>query len=84
MANKSKNRKTVIKFCMLEDQKVCDNCLECNVCDINPKKICDNCAKCIDSEVDYKIIEIDEILIEKDLKKKLRLVDEKKSNPGKA
>lgn len=64
---------------MLEDEKVCDNCLECNTCDLDPGKICDNCAKCIDTDIDYKVIEIDDIIIEKDLKRKLAIVDKKKN-----
>lgn len=71
------------KFCMLEDEKVCDNCLECNTCDLDPGKICDNCAQCIDSDIDYKVIEIDDIIIEKDLKRKLAIVDKKKTEKNK-
>lgn len=62
------------KYCMLEDNKICDDCCECNICDIDKKKICDNCAKCIDSDNPYKVI-IDEIILEDDLKKKLLMLD---------
>ena len=36
------------KMCILEDNKVCDNCGDCNKCDLDPNKICDNCGKCLD------------------------------------
>lgn len=68
------------KQCMLEDDKVCDNCCECNICDLDNKKMCDNCAKCIDYSTDYKSIEIDEIILATDLKRKLQLVDYKRNN----
>lgn len=68
------------KHCMLEDNKICDNCCECNICDIDKRKICDNCAKCIDSDAYYKKIEIDDIILETDLRKKLRMVDSRRIN----
>jgi hypothetical protein len=58
---------------MLEENKVCDNCLECNQCDLNPGKICDNCAKCIDNEAVY---EIDDTIMIEELKRKFRLIEE--------
>lgn len=68
------------KDCMLEDNKVCDNCCECNICDLDKKKLCDNCAKCINTDVYYKKIEIDDIILETDLRKKLRMVDSRREN----
>ncbi len=75
------------KMCMLEENKVCDNCLECNICDLDSNKICDNCAKCIEPGVDYRSILIDNIIDEIEfnenksngpkLKKKLRLIETK-------
>jgi len=67
---------------MLEENKICDNCLECNFCDLYPGKICDNCAECIDDEdVAYRAIEIEDVIFNEELKKKLRLkfksIDEK-------
>ena len=35
------------KKCILEENKICDNCCECFVCELDPTKICDNCAKCL-------------------------------------
>ncbi|MDD4237083.1 MAG: hypothetical protein PHT62_00810 [Desulfotomaculaceae bacterium] len=47
--------------CILEDNKICDNCCECFVCDLDPGRICDNCAKCLELP-DFKTIIIDDIL----------------------
>jgi len=47
-----------IKMCMLEDNKVCDGCGECDRCDLDPEKICDNCMKCMGESVDYRAITI--------------------------
>lgn len=35
-------------MCVLEDNKYCNDCGECDRCDIDPSKICDNCGKCLD------------------------------------
>ena len=51
-----------IKYCLLDDTKVCDNCGECSVCDLDPNKICDNCMKCLQTGADYNAVEIDEII----------------------
>lgn len=48
--------------CILEENKICDNCCECFVCDLDPDKICDNCAKCLKIP-DFKAILIDDILM---------------------
>lgn len=50
------------RMCVLEDNKVCDDCGQCNMCDLDPSKVCDNCMKCINTGADYKAIEIDEII----------------------
>ncbi|MBQ8108686.1 MAG: hypothetical protein IJ124_00805 [Clostridia bacterium] len=50
------------KYCVLNEDKVCDDCGECNVCDLDPNKICDNCMKCLNTGADYRAIEIDEIV----------------------
>lgn len=50
------------KKCILEEDKVCDNCCECFVCDLNPTKSCDNCAKCLEL-ADFNAIEISDILL---------------------
>ncbi len=58
-----------MKYCVLDEEKWCDDCGECNRCDLNPDKLCDNCGKCIEETMDYKEILIDEILREKDYSK---------------
>lgn len=49
-------------FCVMEDDKICDRCGECEMCDLNPEKVCDNCGKCIESDKEFEVIEIDEII----------------------
>lgn len=51
-----------MKYCVLDETKLCDDCGECNVCDLDPNKICDNCMKCLKSGADYNAVEIDEIV----------------------
>ena len=52
----------MIKYCLLDETKICDDCGECNVCDLDPNKTCDNCMKCLNTGADYNAIEIDEII----------------------
>jgi len=47
-------------FCILED-KECTRCCECEICDLDNNKICDNCGKCIESDSDYRALEVDRI-----------------------
>jgi len=49
------------KDCFLYD-RVCIDCGECDICDLDPSKICDNCCQCIETDADYAVIEIDEIV----------------------
>lgn len=49
------------KMCVLDENKLCDDCGECQRCDLDPNKICDNCMKCVNSGADYSAIEIDEV-----------------------
>ncbi|MEG2721087.1 MAG: hypothetical protein RR914_07140 [Oscillospiraceae bacterium] len=53
------------KDCVLYDRK-CNDCGECDVCDLNPFKKCDNCGKCIDTNQEYQEIKIDGIILNKD------------------
>jgi len=46
--------------CILDEEKECDNCMECEICDLDPNKICDNCGKCLDIK-DYATIKIEKI-----------------------
>ena len=50
------------RMCVLEDDKICNNCGQCNMCDLDPTKVCDNCMKCVKSDADFNAIEIDEII----------------------
>ncbi|MCK4258339.1 MAG: hypothetical protein KAX49_05140 [Halanaerobiales bacterium] len=53
-----------MKRCVLEE-RFCNNCGECDICDLDPIKICDNCMKCINSDSEYKVIEIDKIVMDR-------------------
>lgn len=48
--------------CVLEDRS-CTECGECDQCELDPKKICDNCCKCIDSDAEFRAIEIEDIIL---------------------
>ena len=48
-------------MCVLDDEKICDDCGECDVCDLDPLKMCDNCGKCLDIK-DVATIKIDGIV----------------------
>lgn len=50
------------RVCVLDDNKLCDDCGQCSLCDLDPTKICDNCMKCVQTGADYNAIEIDEII----------------------
>ncbi|KGM95378.1 hypothetical protein Z968_09235 [Clostridium novyi A str. 4552] len=55
------------KLCILEANKECNNCGECNKCDLNPNKKCNNCGKCLELEgYDTKAINIEQIFEEDD------------------
>lgn len=52
-------------MCVLDEEKECDNCMECEVCDLDPSKICDNCGKCLDVK-EFATIKIDAIYTDPD------------------
>ncbi len=54
------------KKCILYDNKLCDNCGECNMCDLDPKKVCDSCGICLDMDDDYNTLDIDLVMEEND------------------
>ncbi len=58
--------KGISKKCILDEDRVCDNCCECFVCDIDPGKACDNCAKCLEL-ADFNSIDLADILYSKDI-----------------
>lgn len=50
------------KLCVFDKAKKCDDCGECEVCDLNPKKKCNNCGKCLELEgYDIRAIKIEDI-----------------------
>ena len=50
------------RICVLDENKICDDCGQCSLCDLDPNKICDNCMKCLKTGADYTAIEIDDII----------------------
>ncbi len=48
-------------ICVLDEEKVCDGCGECEMCDLDPTKVCDNCGKCLNIR-DDAVIKIDAII----------------------
>jgi len=54
------------KRCELYDERYCNGCGECEICDLNPNKACDNCKKCIQTGADYLAIEIDEVIMDEE------------------
>ena len=50
------------KLCIFSSNKVCDDCGECDRCDLDSTKTCTNCGKCLESnDNEYKRVVIDEI-----------------------
>lgn len=47
--------------CVLDEDKICDGCGECEICDLDPYKMCDNCGKCLEIR-DDAVIKIDAII----------------------
>lgn len=49
--------------CIFDINKVCDNCGECERCDLDPNKVCDSCGKCLEMKnYDTKSVQIDDII----------------------
>ncbi|MHC6179861.1 hypothetical protein ACYUJ6_08390 [Clostridium sp. JNZ X4-2] len=50
-------------YCIFDKNKVCDDCGQCDLCDLNPGKKCDNCGKCLEMEgYDMKAVKVDDII----------------------
>ncbi len=49
------------KTCIFDEEKECDECMECETCDLDPSKACDNCGKCLEVK-DFASIQIDKII----------------------
>lgn len=59
------------KVCILNSNKICDNCGECDRCDLDPNKICNNCGKCLNIDgFDTRSIKIDDVIDDEDEAKK--------------
>lgn len=50
-----------MKQCVLDPEKICDDCGECDVCDLNPDKKCDSCGKCLGLDAESRAVIIDDI-----------------------
>jgi hypothetical protein len=62
----------ILKECVLEPGKDCNDCGNCDFCDLDPLKVCDNCCRCLEG-ADYRGIEVTEII----------LPDKERENKGK-
>ncbi|HBF37675.1 MAG TPA: hypothetical protein DDW50_10175 [Firmicutes bacterium] len=51
-----------IKECLLDNSKECNDCGECEICDLDPNKICDNCCRCL-GDADYSAIKVEKIIM---------------------
>ena len=49
--------------CLLDDNKICNDCGECDKCDLDSSKLCDNCGKCIGMDADSRAIEIEDVIL---------------------
>lgn len=54
-----------MRQCILDTEKICNDCMECDRCDKNPDKICDNCCECIREDAEYTGIEVVDVVTEK-------------------
>ena len=52
------------EYCLFEESKHCEDCGECERCDLEPAKVCDNCEKCLQTEASFRGIEIEKIVME--------------------
>lgn len=51
------------KKCIFDDNLECNDCGDCEVCELDKNKICDNCGKCLEMEgYDSKSIIIDKVI----------------------
>ena len=53
-----------MKHCLLDENKLCDECTECDRCDLNPDKLCDNCCKCLDIPEEHIAVSITDVVLE--------------------
>lgn len=55
--------------CIFDEEKDCDNCLECEMCDLDPNKLCDNCGACLGELKDYYSLCIDKVVSEEEFER---------------
>ena len=51
--------------CILDENKMCNDCGDCDRCDLDNEKICNNCGKCIGLDADSRAIEIEDVILRK-------------------
>lgn len=52
-------------YCIFDYNKLCNNCGECDRCDIDPNKKCNNCGECLEEGgYDMKAIKIDKVVMD--------------------
>ncbi|GAA0115661.1 hypothetical protein [Clostridium senegalense] len=63
------------KNCIFNENKLCNDCKECELCELDRKKVCNNCGKCLELEgYDIRAIKIDEVFENKeDEKEKINI-----------
>lgn len=54
-----KNKKNIT---LINEENIIENEDFDDTCDLNSEKICDSCGKCIETDVNYKIINITKII----------------------
>lgn len=75
------------RICVLDPDKICDDCGECDRCDLDPNKICDNCCRCIamedeGNEMRSRIINADYVYGKQPNAMGNRLAKRKENEPG--
>lgn len=64
------------KNCIFNENKACNDCRECELCELDRKKVCNNCGKCLELEgYDVRAIKIDEVFENKDDEKETMDID---------
>ena len=51
--------------CILDENKMCTSCGECDKCDLDPGKVCDNCGRWMGMDAASRAIEIDDVILRK-------------------
>ncbi|MFZ7120466.1 MAG: hypothetical protein ACOWWH_05905 [Eubacteriaceae bacterium] len=51
----------MIKKCLLNENKICNDCGQCLLCDLDKNKVCNNCGACLENNNEYSVIRIDNV-----------------------